>query len=320
VLGASFQVIRRNPRPTFGFALLVSLVSGVISLAIVGLLAWYAIGRVAMASSEDRSAIEAGSIVLVLLGTLVAAAVQLALSALPQGVVAAEVARGTLGERLRLRALWARVRGRIWALIGWTFILGVAFILLVLVAVAVLVPLAIAGGPAGLLAAIGIGLLVGLGLLVLSVWLGTKLEFVASLIVLERLGIRSAVRRSWRLTRGRFWPIFGTTLLMNVMLYVASQVITTPFTLVGSLIGTLVNPNQDETAVNTTTIIVALVSAAVGIVLNGVVVVAQSALPTLLYLDVRMRREGLDLELQRFTEERAAGREVPDPFDAAAHG
>jgi hypothetical protein len=43
--------------------------------------------------------------------------------------------------------------------------------------------------------------------------------------------------------------------------------------------------------------------------------VVQSATTALIYLDLRMRKEGLDLRLQRFVEDRAAGRaEASDPY------
>ena len=42
--------------------------------------------------------------------------------------------------------------------------------------------------------------------------------------------------------------------------------------------------------------------------------VIQSAAVSLLYLDLRMRKEGLDLELVRFVEARQTGHELPDPY------
>ena len=37
-----------------------------------------------------------------------------------------------------------------------------------------------------------------------------------------------------------------------------------------------------------------------------------------IYIDLRMRREGLDLELQRFVEQRDAGQPVGDPYGVPA--
>jgi len=317
VTGGAFQVIRRNPKPTFGFALIISIAIGVLAAGIVGLVAWAVLGRIDMAASGDVEAIRAGGVLLVAVSAFIAALIQLALSALPQGVVAVEVARGALGERNSLRELWARVRPRLGALIGWTLLLGGALILIVLIVTLSLVQLAVSGGIRGTLAALGFGALIGLGVFALSVWLGTKLEFVPSLILIERLGIPAAMRRSWALTRGGFWRIFGITLLVNLIIQIAAQVITTPITVLGSLTGTLVNPNQTAAAVDATAIIVGIIALLVGIVLNAVIIVAQSAVPTLLYLDMRMRKEGFDLVLQRYVEEQAAGRAPSNPYESA---
>jgi len=314
ITGAAFQVIRRNPRPTFGFALVISLVVGVVAAGIVALVTWSALSRIDMAASEDVDAIRAGSVLLIALSAFVAALVQLAVSAIPQGVVSLEVARGALGERLTLPQLWRRVRGRIGALIAWALLLGGALVVLVLVVALPLVQLAVGGGVQGTLAAVGIGLLVGLGVLALSIWIGTKLEFVPPLILIERLPIGAAMRRSWRLTRGSFWRIFGITLLVNLIVQVAAQIVTTPITFIGGMLSVVVNPNQTEDALSTTSIVLGIVALLVGIVLNAVIIVAQSAVPTLLYLDIRMRREGLDVAMQRYTEEHAAGRQAEDPF------
>ncbi|MCC6856264.1 MAG: hypothetical protein IT189_09415, partial [Microbacteriaceae bacterium] len=50
LLGASFQVLRRNPRPMFGFALLVTGVVFFASFLLVGLVALFAFSRAASAT------------------------------------------------------------------------------------------------------------------------------------------------------------------------------------------------------------------------------------------------------------------------------
>ncbi|PPI03759.1 hypothetical protein C5C43_05555, partial [Rathayibacter rathayi] len=86
--------------------------------------------------------------------------------------------------RATFRQLLARLRGRFWALIGWTVLQGVGYLLLVLLAVALAVPLFVIGAMDGTSSAIvgGILVLVGSGLvaLALGVWLSTKLALVPS--------------------------------------------------------------------------------------------------------------------------------------------
>lgn len=315
VTAAAFRVLRRNPRPTFGFALVISAITGVFSAVVVGLVTWAALGRVDMAATGDVQTIEAGSVLLILLAAIVAALVQFALSALPQGIVALEVSRGTIGERLRLPELWRRSRGRIGALLGWMLLVAVVVLVALVVAIVPLVTIAVSGGPSSIVTVLGVGALLAVGFVVLSVWLGTKLEFVVPLIVVERLPIGAAMRRSWALTRGNFWRIFGITLLINVILFAAMQIALTPFSVIGTLAATVINPNQSLDTLNTTTLVIAIVSLVAQIVLGALVLVPQAAVPALLYLDARMRREGLDLVLQRHAEAKATGAEPPDPFD-----
>jgi len=53
----------------------------------------------------------------------------------------------------------------------------------------------------------------------------------------------------------------------------------------------------------------------ISVVFGAIALVAQSATPALLYIDIRMRKEGLDLELLRFVEARQTGdTSVVDPY------
>jgi len=314
VLGAAFRVVRRNPRPTFGFALLVSLVIGALTgVVVIGLL-WSMLERASMATEADRDAILAGGALTIVLASIATGIVTVALIALPQGIISLEVARGALAERHTLRSLWRSARGRIWVLVGWTLLVTAIVATGIAIAVGIVALVALAGGVAGIVVAILLGLLLAAGLVVLSVWLGTKIAFVPAALMIERRRLRAAIARSWRLTRGRFWRVFGTTLLVNVVIYVAAQVITAPISVIGGMAGVLVNPNQSVEVVNTTTLVLLVVNLAVTTVFQAITLVAQGAVPALLYLDARMRDEGLDLELQRFVEDRAAGRPAVDPF------
>ncbi|WP_219814098.1 hypothetical protein, partial [Rathayibacter rathayi] len=317
LLGAPFQVLRRSPRTTLGVALLVQGLGSVLALAVYGLIAVLAVGRIAQAEAADRDAVGAGSLAVVILAALIPLAVSLTTGALVQGVVVLEVSRGVLGERTSLRQLLARLRGRFWALIGWTVLQGVGYLLLALLAVALAVPLFIVGAQDGPSSAIVGGILVligsGLAALALGVWLSTKLALVPSLIVLERLPLGRAVARSWRLVAGGFWRTFGALALITVIIQAAGQIVATPFSLLIPIAGALIAPTDPEAQV-VSSLVVSIASVALGLVLGAVGTVLQSALTGLVYLDRRMRREGFDLVLMRHVEERAAGRASPDPF------
>jgi len=315
LLGAAFQVLRRNPRPTFGFALLITGLVSILAIGVVGIVTFFAVSRTLTAQDADVDTLNAGSTAMIILSGLVPAALSIVASAILQGVIALEVARGTLGEKLRLPGLWRAARGRIGALIGWSLIIT-AVVLVAIVIVAALIALIIAfGGTAGIVIGVLLGLLAGAVAIVLTVWLSTRLSLVPSVLMLERLPLRDAVRRSWSLTIGFFWRTFGIQLLVIVIVQTVAGVITAPVSIIIGLGASLINPNGDQTGLIVVGIVLYALTIVISIVFGAIASVVQAATPALIYIDLRMRREGLDLELSRFVEARQAGdTSVVDPY------
>lgn len=313
ILGGAFQVLRRNPKPTFGFALLMSLVTTFVVGIASGAIMFFAIDRIASAPTADRDAITAGTVALGGITLIVVSVMSVALTTLVQGIIAIEVVRGALGEKHTLGGLWRVARGRLLALVAWTLLVFAAvMVALLLIGGLVALVFIAAGTTAGIVTVVIAVLLVGLGGTALSLWLSTKLAFVPTAIVVERRSIVDAVRRSWRLTVGHFWRILGITLLVSIILSVALQIVSLPVSFLAPFASILVNPNDSPEASIAVTLVLTVLSLALLAVATAVTLVAQSAVPALLYLDVRMRSEGLDLELQRFVEDRAAGAPVPE--------
>jgi hypothetical protein len=74
---------------------------------------------------------------------------------------------------------------------------------------------------AGIVAAIGIAL--GLVLLIIpGLYLLTRWALIPAVIVIEKLGAGDAFNRSWQLTRGHGWSVFGS-LLVAFLLYAIAQ-------------------------------------------------------------------------------------------------
>jgi hypothetical protein len=127
--------------------------------------------------------------------------------------------------------------------------------------------------------------------------------------MLERLPLRRAVARSWRLTSGYgyFWKALGVQLLVYFIVQIAAQVVATPLSILGSVGASLINPNGDMTAALVVIGATYVVGGIVGLVFGALAAVAQSSVATLLYIDYRMRKEGLDIDLTRFVEARQVG-------------
>jgi hypothetical protein len=138
-----------------------------------------------------------------------------------------------------------------------------------------------------LLAILLSSLLAGLGLIALvipGIILYVRYSFAVPAVVVE--GQRgSALGRSWRLSKGLGWHIFGTLLLSFIISAIISTIISVP-----SLIVT-----ANETFNGTVSSTAWVVRAIFGSISTLVVAPFTSAVGVLLYFDARIRKEGFDL-------------------------
>jgi len=315
ILSASLMVLRRNPRPIFGLSLLIMAIITILSLVLVGIITVSGIDRTLSASDADVAIIEAGATVSVVLAALLAVALSLVGGSILQGIVSLEVARGAVGEKLRLRGLWNAAKGRLGVLIGWSALVALAtFIGIIICSVIAALFFAI-GGTAGTVfgvLAVMASIVVGL---VVMVWLGTFLALVPSALMIERLTLGRAIRRSWSLVSGSFWRTFGILALIIVIVQTVASVVSAPLSFIGGLGISLLNPTGNEEVAFAAFIGLYILTLIISVAIGAVTIIIQSAAPALLYIDLRMRKEGFDLELTRFVEARHAGdNSVPDPY------
>jgi hypothetical protein len=125
-------------------------------------------------------------------------------------------------------------------------------------------------------------LVFGLVLLIVGfIFLYVRFLFISQSLVLERKGKLGSIGRSWQLVRGSWWRVFGISIVLGILVFVISAV-------AGALgqAFALVMPLAFGTVVKT------VVSSAV----NIFVLPVQLGTLTLLYYDLRIRKEGFDLE------------------------
>ena len=316
ILGASFRVLRRNPKPTFGAALLIQGSVYLLLILVVAGVTFNAVSRVNSSSSQNTDQITAGATGLIIVASIIPALLAVIASAVLQGIIVLEVSRGAVGEKLTLRALWTKARGRIGALIGWAALLVLTVTVVLGAIVLIIVMLAVSLGTGGIIAAVLIGFLASFSLVVAFVWLSTKLALVPSVLMIERLSIRDSVARSWSLTRGYFWRTFGITLLVAAIIGFVSQVASIPLSIVTQFATVLFDPQgQKGSGVTVLLVVVSLLAVVIAVVIQSITSVVQSATTGLIYLDLRIRKEGLDLELVRYVEARQSGNSsVVDPL------
>ncbi|MET1053353.1 MAG: hypothetical protein ABWX65_12010 [Mycetocola sp.] len=314
LLGAPFLTLKRNPKATFGSALLVQAITVVVSLIVIGLVTWFVISRITAAAPEDVETVAAGGITAIILGSIVPFLISIAGTVFLQGVIVTEAARSTLGEKLTLGATWKATWPRLGPLLLWTLLAGGAVTVVIAAIVGIVWLLVVLGG--GFIAAgVILAIMAALALVVVGVWLGVKLSLVPSAIVLERAGVIAAIRRSWRLVDGYFWKTLGIQYLIAFIVGTVSQVVLTPISIIYMMSVSVIDPTgaTAEDWIAPAVLYIALII--VSLLVASITSVVQSATLAFIYIDLRMRKEGLDLELIRFVEARQSGdASVADPY------
>lgn len=323
LLGKAFAALRHNPKVLFGFAVVIQLIVVIATAGVMGVVLFTTFSRLETVSpsSPDFEAVFAGTIAINLLAGLLVGLASIAFTAIMQGVVAAEVGYATVGVKATLRMLWRRMLPAFWRLAGFAS-LSVLALFGGLAIVAGVIGALIAGGLGGTPEMIGIVVLVvvllGLAAIPLTVWLSTKLLLVPSILVLERARFREAFVRSWRLTRGRFWVAFGVTFLISLIMGLAMQVVSFPTAMLSSFLGTVIAPTgASEPSAVVGYVFALLAPQVLLLILQAIAIVVQSTGGVLVYLDCRMRYEGLDQALLSHVERRDLGipeEQLGDPF------
>lgn len=290
IYDGAFRSIRANPRVMFGFSMMV-----VAGACIIGGLLWYllvptisgwlgSIGTTDTGYDPYAESLEMSASLMGLYALL--PFLGLALTVLT-GVLTVSVSQSVIGQKISVGELWGRRWRRVGLLVLFTVGQGVAF---TLAWVLLIVLIVWAGSAAGGLAVL-VGLVGGVGLTVATVWVYVRLLFVPPVLMLEDTKFWASLPRAWRLTRGSFWRILGIYLLAQIIGYVASQVLSVPTSFLSMLFITDMASGGF--------IAVMTVGMAISYALPAVFIAAVVALQ---YIDVRIRREGLDVQLTKAAE------------------
>ncbi len=123
--------------------------------------------------------------------------------------------------------------------------------------------------------------------LLAEIWWSIINRLAVPSLMMENTRGMSALRRSWALVRGTWWSVFGTVLLAMVLIVIVTLVINA---ILGVLVGAIVPSSHPGTH--------AFVLGS----LEGIATILlfspfTCAIATVLTVDMRVRKEGLDLEL-----------------------
>jgi hypothetical protein len=126
-----------------------------------------------------------------------------------------------------------------------------------------------------------------------GVWLYVLFGLATPALVLERGTVGEALRRSSILVRGSWWRVFGVLVLASLIAFVITALIGVPFGLVsGGLNGAFTGASVPTVG--------SLLLDSIGTLIAATITTPFAAAVTaLLYIDQRMRKEGMDIELAR---------------------
>ena len=307
ILDGAFTSIRRNPKATLGIAAVVLTISGIITASLEVLL----LSQLGLNPGTDQTltgAQLAGMLAVVIPSGLTALVLAFIVQILLTGLLTAVIGRGVLGGKITAGEAWRLALPRLPALLLAALLTGLALIGPWAGLAAVLIVLGVAGAPGGLL--IAIGFLGAIAAVVLDVWFWTMFSMSAAAVVLERQGPAHALGRSWRLVRTSFWRVFGILLLAALIVLVASSVLRLPFTVISTAFSSGSAPLTQAIQPSAASLVIGAVG---GIIAGAITQPISAGVTVLLYVDLRMRREGLDLALQNATSD---GQAPGDDFAA----
>ncbi|HET9382177.1 MAG TPA: hypothetical protein VFP69_15275 [Streptomyces sp.] len=294
ILDGAVSTMRTYWRTVLGISLSVAVVT---EIAVV-LLQALALDGIATDALQDPDAtpgelgramgdlmLDTGVVFLVsLIGTILATA-----------LLTTVTSRAVLGRQVTLGEAWRDARPQVPKLFGLIFLL--LLITLGVVAAGTLpgfLLIVTAGEEAGA----GLTVLGALGAGIVALWLMIRFSLASPALMLEKQGIKRALARSAKLVRGVWWRVLGVQLLATLIANVVASLVVIPFTFLAAAVsgddasGFLAGSGD----VGWTFLVVSGIGAVIGSMITFPI---NAGVTVLLYIDQRIRREALDLELGR---------------------
>ena len=286
---AAFRIIRYNPGATVGSAVLVTAVAMAIPVAVTAGLATTVDLTASMSDPAGPTSAELvgflGAMGSLVLGVLLQSIGLI----LVTGMIAHVTMAATLGRRLSLGEAWAATRGQRWRLIGLTFLLGIVIAVVVGLYAGIWV-VAVSTVEGWALFWFGV-VTVPLFLAALTVFWVRVYYLAVPALMLENRRILESLGRAASLTRRAFWRTFGIALLTAVITQVAGSLLSTPISL-GTMLLTMLGGVDPDSP-----LLLVLSQATSSVVAAAFVAPFVTAVTCLQYVDLRIRKEGFDVEV-----------------------
>ncbi|MFE3637172.1 hypothetical protein [Streptomyces sp. NPDC059168] len=313
ILDGAVSTMRTHWRTVLGISLTVAVVT---QLGVILLQGFLLNDNATTDALNDQNA--SGSEILRALGTLMAGVSVVGVISVVGSIVATALlttvtSRAVLGRPVSTGEAWRDARPQVPRLFGLLLLLGLISAGVVFGgALPGILVLALGGNEGAGIALLVLGMLAAV---VVAIWLTVRFSLASPALMLERQGIVKSMIRSAKLVRGSWWRVLGIQMLAGLIANVVSSLVVIPFALIagaaagGDGMATFITAGSQGTGWTF------LIISGIGSVLGAMITLPITAgVTVLLYIDQRIRREALDLELAR-----AAG--VPESGPGApAHG
>jgi hypothetical protein len=295
ILDGAVSTMRTYWRTVLGISLTVAVVTEILVILLQGLV----LDDTSTAALDDPSA-TAGELTRalgeVMLSSGAVFLISLIATVAATALLTTVTSRAVLGRSVTTREAWRDARPQVIKLLG-------LILLLPLIAAAIV----LAGALPGILVAVfgnadaGVALAVlgGIGAGIVALWLMIRFSLASPALMLEKQGVVKSMSRSAKLVRGSWWRVFGIQLLAGIIANIISAIVVIPFTFLaaafsGEGIAGLFNSGGGN--LGWTFLIISGVGSVIGSMITFPI---NAGVTVLLYIDQRIRREALDLELAR---------------------
>lgn len=312
VLDGAFTCVQRYPKIMLGLAAAVVTAATVLLFLVM----FVGFADVFMAA-EDESLEDIGvgrtvtAVVSVLITGLIYWVGTMALT----GMITITTSYGVLGRPAPVAEVWRATRPKLWRLLGLSLFLAVAGLVALAVVITGIAFLVAGLAEVAVALAVVVGIVLGVLALVGAFIVGVRLLLAPAVVMLETrpldparpdgdqrpVGVFASLGRSWTLVKGRTLRTFGIVFVANLIATVIASILQYGFLFLAAAVAAgvgAIGSSEGVTAALSVTI------GSIGIVGSMVVQLAfLAAINALIYVDARMRTEGLDLELAALTAE-----------------
>ncbi|MEU6257654.1 hypothetical protein [Streptomyces sp. NPDC047043] len=295
ILDGAVSTMRTYWRTVLGISLTVAVVTEVLVILLQGLV----LNDASTAALEDPSATAselARAFGEVMASSGAVAVITLIATVAATALLTTVTSRAVLGKPVTAGEAWRDSRPQVVKLFGLICLLPLitAGIILVGVLPGILVAVFGSTGPGIALAVLG-----GIGAGIVALWLMIRFSLASPALMLEKQGVVKSMSRSTKLVRGSWWRVFGIQLLAGIIANIISAIIVIPFTFLAAAFGGegftgFLNSGGGD--LGWTFLIISGIGSVIGSMITFPI---NAGVTVLLYIDQRIRREALDLELAR---------------------